>query len=433
LKKFLMLLVAIVLFATPGISVGAEPTPGHVAIIAMDMAILPGTSEYLKESVQKATVAGAKIAVVTLDTPGGLLDTTQEITQFMFKSPIPIVIYVSPSGSTATSAGVFITMAAHVAAMAPGTSIGAAHPVTGEGKDIEGDMRAKAENATVSMAKTLAEQRGRNADWVEKAVKSSESITEKEAVKLKVVDLIAEDVGDLLRKMKGREVKLEHETVTLGDYSSLPQVNYEISFRQKAINVLANPNVAALLWLGATTGFSIELYNPGLILPGVVGAVCLVLALAVSQVIPISEGAVALLVLGSLLIGLELFIPSGILGVGGVIAIVLGAIYLVDVSQAPGLSVSLPLVAGIAGAIGLALLYIVMTAVRVLRQPATTGNEGLVGQRARVYQNFSGRGTVFVNGETWAAELAEGIAEKDSFVVVLSVKPGLVLEVKKES
>lgn len=226
-------------------------------------------------------------------------------------------------------------------------------------------------------------------------------------------------------------MKVNERDVILEDLSALPKVAYEMSLRQIAVNVLANPNVAALLWLGATTGISIELYNPGAILPGVVGVICLVLALAVSQVIPVSQGAVLLLMVGSVLIGLELFIPSGILGVGGVVALVIGALYLVDGSLAPGLRVDPVLIGSAATILGGLMLFITMMAVRVMRQRPSTGSEGLIGQKATVIDTFSSSGKVFVNGETWTAEIKEGIAEKGDTVTVISMKPGLVLEVRK--
>jgi len=411
----------------------AQEVQGLVAVMRMNMLILPGTSEYLKKTIHTATEEGAKIIIVKIDTPGGMLNTSQEMIQELLNAPVPVVVYVFPSGASATSAGVFITLAGHVAAMAPGTNIGAAHPVSGDGKDIEGDMRAKVENMTVAMVKSIAAQRGRNAAWAEKAVKESVSITEQEALKKEVIDVIAPDIDSLLKKIAGRKVKVDGKEVILEDFSSLARKDYEISFRDQSINTLANPNVAALLWLAATTGISLELYNPGAILPGVVGAICLILALAVSQIIPITQGGVLLLILGSLLIGSELFITSGILGVAGVISIVLGSIYLIDPSEAPGLSVSLGLIIPIASILGICLLSLVYAVFRSARKKAKTGIEAMAGLTARALENFSSRGKVFVNGEVWSAELSQGFAEKDESLEVVKVKEGLTLEVKKQT
>lgn len=424
-----LIMVILSFLLSSGLVKAEEP---FVGIINMKMMILPGTSSFLEASIQRAHLDGAKAFVVLLDTPGGMLNTAQEMIQTIYRSPLPVIIYVSPSGSTATSAGVFITMAGHIAAMSPGTSIGAAHPVSGEGKDIEGDMRAKAENMAVAMVKSISEERGRNFEWAEKAVKESSSITEKEALKLGVVDVVAESIDQLLRQIKGKKVKLDQTYVTLEDYSSLQKRYYEMSTQQKLLNVLGNPNVLALLWIGATTGLSIELYNPGAILPGVVGVICLILALLVMQVIPVSQGALLLLIVGALLIGLELFIPSGILGVGGIIAMVLGAVYLVDVNQAPGMGVALEVIAPVALVCGGFLFFVVSTVLRSYKRRVTTGLEGLIGQKGRALDNFTEKGKVFVAGEVWSAVARSGLVQKDEQVVVIGTRKGLILEVEKQ-
>lgn len=409
-----------------------QAQPGsHVAIVDMDMGIFPGTGEYLRSVVNEAPERGAKAIVINLDTPGGMLQTSQDMVKLMFESKIPVIVYVSPSGSTATSAGVFITMAAHVAAMAPGTTIGAAHPVAGDGKNIETDMRAKAENMTVAMVKSISEQRGRNIAWAEKAVKESASITEVEAVKIGVVDAVGKDISELLKAIKGKKVKVGDTIVTLEDLSLLPQIKYEISFKQKVINTLADPNIVQILWLAATTGLSIELYNPGAILPGVVGVICLILALAAYQVIPINLGGVLLMTVGVLLIGAEMFVPSGILAVGGVIAIVLGSIYLIDVSQIPGVSINLAVVVVPAVIVGVALVSVAYAVLRSQRRKVTTGREGMVGLIGQAVENISNSGRVFVNGEYWGAECSSGIIEKGASVKVIAMKPGMLLQVER--
>lgn len=437
-----VILAILYALAGAGNPAAASPAPsavtltGHdpyVAVIDMRMMILPGTAAFLQKSIQEASESGAKVLIVRLSTPGGMLTTSQEMIEQIFKSPVPIIFYVSPGGGSATSAGVFVTLAAHVAAMAPGTSIGSAHPVQSDGKDIEGDMRAKAEQMAIAMVKSIADQRGRNVSWAEKAVKESSSITEKEALQLGVIDLIAEDVPGLLRQLKGREIKLEHSTAVLDDYSALPVKYFEMRFKDRVINVLANPNIAALLWLGATTGLSLELYTPGAILPGVVGVICLILALAVSEIIPLSQGGILLFVVGAFLIGLELYIPSGILGIGGVIAMALGALYLVDVSRAPDLAVAYHYIVPLALLLGGFMLFVAMSAVKTLRRRASTGSEGLVGQRGKALATFTAKGKISVNGEVWDAVATQGIIEKGSDVEVLSMKKGLILEVRKVS
>lgn len=435
--KILMLLFSILLAlpaaAQEGISKPSNADPGFVALVDMDMPILTGTGAYYERVLEEAAAGGAKLVIVSLNTPGGLLDTTQKMIQHTFSSKVPVVIYVSPQGSTATSAGVFLTAAGHIAAMAPGTSIGAAHPVAGDGKDIEGDMRAKAENMAAALVRSVSEQRGRNTEWVEKAVKESITATDQEALNLKVVDLVAKDIDQLLKGVAGRTVKVDGQDLTLADYSELPRRELRMSTTEEVLNVLANPNVAALLWLGATTGISIELYNPGAILPGVVGIICLILALAVSQVIPVNSGAILLLIVGSLLIGAEMYIASGILGIGGVIAITLGALYLVDTSMMPGMGVSLGMILPIAAVLGGFMLLAVSVAVRAAGRKKVTGIEGVIGATGVVLTTVTGTGgKVELLGEVWNARTSAGELKRDSRVRVLNIN-GLELEVEPEA
>ncbi len=446
-SRILIALLMFALFYLGAASAQAEvdttiSTP-HVAQMNMDMLILPGTLEFLKNGIQRAEQQGAKFIIIHLDTPGGLLESSQNMTQAIFDSKVPIAIYVSPSGSTATSAGVFITVSGHVAAMAPGTSIGAAHPVTGEGKDIEGDMRKKASNMASAMVKSIAQERGRNAKWVVKAVRKSSSLTETEALKENVVDFIAKNQLELLQKAAGKKIKLAGKEFVLEDYSKLPVVIYEPSFQARTLNFLANPNVAAILWLAATTGISIELYNPGLILPGVVGVICLILALAVSHVIPVSYVGISLIACGAILFALELFVTSGILAVGGIISIVLGMIYLFDPSVEPYLRVSLEFIIPLVLALGAFLLWSLFELARSRRMRPTTGKEGLIGEIANVRAEFQSvsrvnktilQGKVFLNGEYWNAiadldqvEIGKGvevkvIAYEDGFLIVQKLK-----------
>jgi membrane-bound serine protease (ClpP class) len=414
--------------SAPTVPVAQE---GFVARIAMDMAILPGTEEYLRDSIEAAAASGAKILIVELTTPGGLLPTTQAMVQEIFRAPIPVVVYVSPSGGSATSAGVFITLAAHVAAMAPGTTIGAAHPVSGDGSDIQGDMRAKVESMAVAMVKSVAEQRGRNVAWAEKAVRESASLTEQEAVSQGVVDLVATDINSLLKGIRGKRVKVQDKELLLEDYSELPIREFDISLRQRATNVLANPQVAALLWLVATGGISIELYHPGLIVPGMVGVIALVLALGVSQIIPISMIGVGLLVVGGILIALEFLIPSGILGIGGIVALVMGTLYLFDPSMLLGISIDYTGLVFMALLMGGTMLGVSVAIARSRRQVVRSGYSDLVGQRGKTLSNVAGEGQIFVNGEVWRAVSLEGIIEQNADVEVVGVQEGLTLEVRK--
>ncbi len=402
-----------------------------VIVLDMNMLILPGTLGYFQNGVSAAKQQDAGLVVVKLNTPGGMLETTQQMIQMMFQSPVPVVIYVTPQGGTATSAGVFITMAGHIAAMSPGTSIGSATPVQGSGQDIEGDMKKKAENMTVALVKSISDQRGRNVEWVEKAVREANSITEKEALQQNVIDIVAVDIPDLLRQIAGREVTVENRKIKIGDFTGSARIPVEMSLKERVLNVLSNPAVAALLWLAATTGISIELYHPGGILPGVVGVICLVLALISSQVLPVSQGGVVLIILGALLIGAELYVTSGILAVGGIIAMLLGSLYLVDTSTMPGVSYNYLYPAGFALVMGFLIAFAVFMAVRTSRRRVTTGREGLVGAAGLALQDINPRGKIRVNGEIWDAESSSGAIGSNEIVEVIGLKSGFVLEVKK--
>lgn len=417
---------------TPPTPTPSVATTGHVVVLPTEMLILPGTAEYIQAAIRKAETGGARLVIVELSTPGGMLTSTQAIVQTFFNARVPVVVYVSPAGGTATSAGVFVTMAGHIAAMAPGTTIGAAHPVGGQGENVEGDMRAKIENATMSMVRSIADERKRNISWAEKAVKESASATAAEAVNLGVVDLIAESRAELLRKIAGMTVKTPSGPVVLEDYSQLPITTEQLSLRGRVINVLANPSVIALLWVGASAGLGVELYNPGLIVPGVVGALCLLAALSVSEVIPLTQMGITFLIAGGLLLALEMIIPSGALAIGGIIAIGLGAVTLIDVTQAPDLSIAYSVFAPFVIALGGVILLVAYKIAATRRQGPSVGFRALTGAAGSVVGVTSEGLRIRVRGESWLAQPAEGGAEffvGDTVQVVSHV--GNVLLVKK--
>ncbi len=272
--------LALVLFAA-GFSVLAQQNDrsgSHVNLIVIDGMINPAVVELIKENIKRAHADGAKALIIQLDTPGGLLDSTQDIVKDILGAPIPVIVYVAPSGSGATSAGVFVTMAAHIAAMAPGTSIGAAHPVTGGGEDIKGTMGEKVENFTASFSEAIAQKRGRNTEFAIQAVRRSISITEKEALEKKVIDIIAKNIDDLLEQASGKKVDVDgrQETLSLTDARI---ERFEMSLKQKIINALSHPNIAYLLLMAGMLGLYMEFSHPGVIFPGVAGAICLLLAL----------------------------------------------------------------------------------------------------------------------------------------------------------
>ncbi len=386
----------------PAATAGARP---QVHLITIDSSINPATADFIREALATAAHERAALLVIELDTPGGLLESAKSIVKDLLGTPVPVVVYVAPSGAGATSAGVFVTMAANIAAMAPGTTIGAAHPVGGQGEDIQGDMREKVENFTVSLSKSIARERGRNVEWAENAVRKSLSITADEAVKLKVVDLIASSRDDLLKQLHGREVRVGAATVRL-NLTVAEIVTHEMRLRQKLLDILASPNVAYLLMMAGLLGLYVEFTNPGVFFPGVVGGICLLLAMAALQVLPINYSGLALLGLGVALLISEMFVPSfGTLGVGGIVAFVLGSLLLFDTPESD-LTVDPNIVYAAAATFAGFSLLISFLVVRTHRRKPSLGAEGLIGEVGEVRQRISREehtGKVLVHGEYWNA------------------------------
>jgi membrane-bound serine protease (ClpP class) len=414
----------------------ATATAGRsVHRIVIDGPISPATDDFISSAIETAMESNAAALVVQLDTPGGLLQSTQTIVQDILSAPLPVIVYVAPGGASATSAGVFITLAGHVAAMAPGTTIGAAHPVAGGGADIEGDMGKKVENFAVSFIESIAEQRGRNVEWAEAAVRESVSITETEAVEQKVVDMVAADLDELIELIDGRTVSVAGEDTVL-DLSSARTaaggvivVDQEMTLRQKVLSVITDPNIAYLLMMAGMLGLYMEFSNPGTIFPGVAGAICLLLALQASQVLPINLTGLMLLILGMAFLIAELFLPSfGVLGFGGLLALTLGSLFLYTPESQ--LIVDRSLIAGSVILFGCVLLLLLMFVVRDRRRAAATGAEGLVGEVGIAVGVIDGRGRVRVHGEYWNARSDQQIAD-DARVRVESVD-GLTITVTQE-
>lgn len=387
------------------------PPPAPVHLIVIDAGINPATADFLRESIQVAHRAEASALLIQLDTPGGLLDSTKSIVKDLLGAPLPVIVYVAPSGAGAISAGVFVTMAANIAAMAPGTNIGAAHPVGGQGETISGDMREKVENFAVSLSRSIAQERGRNVEWAEKAVRESVSITEKEALELGVVDMVATDVHDVLRQADGMEVQVNNKPVTLALVGASFE-RREMRLMQRVLNVLANPNVAYLLMMAGLLGLYVEFTHPGVFFPGVAGAICLLLGLTALQVLPINYSGLALIGLGLALLVTELFLPSfGILGVGGLVAFILGSLLLFDTSESD-LILDPKIVYAAAATFGAFTLVVGYLVVRAHRRRPALGREGLVGEIGTVRQMIAAAGAdgkVFVHGEYWNATAAEPI------------------------
>jgi membrane-bound serine protease (ClpP class) len=414
-----------------GIPGQPQPDQGRFVLrLDIDGSINPGTADYIKDGLQKATERGAAALLIHLDTPGGLLESTKGIVKDLLSAQVPVIVYVAPAGSGATSAGVFVTLAAHIAAMAPGTNIGAAHPVGGGGENIEGDMAAKVENFAVSLNRTIAQQRGRNVEWAEKAVRESVSITEKEALKLKVIDLVATDVADLLRQAHGRQVKIGEKVVALDTATARVEAQ-PMSVRQQVVNFIANPNLAYLLMMVGILGLYVELTNPGVVAPGVIGGICLLLAFAALQVLPINYTGLALIGLGVFLLVAEMFLPSfGIIGIGGLVSMVLGSLLLFDTPDST-LSVDRGIIVAAAGTVGTFMLVVGWLVMRGQTRPVVTGAEGMVGEIGEVRRaaDANGRVKVFVHGEYWDA-VAEQPVDVGAPVEVIGVD-GLQIRVRR--
>lgn len=414
---------------------------GPIIELTLQGPINPVSYDYIHKGILHAEEKDARLLILKMNTPGGLLPSMQSIVESMLESKVPIVVYVTPSGGGAISAGVFITMAGHIAAMSPGTTIGAAAPVQAGGNDIGEDMKGKVQNFAASMVKAIAEQRGRNVEWAEKAVRESVALTDKEALEQNVVDLLAHSVEDLLESIEGRSCQMKDGIIVLTELVSHEKESFEMTTQQKIINAISDPNIAALLGLGAMGGILAEFYNPGLIFPGLFGVICLILSMVAMQVIPINAGGIILLLLGGIFLTLEFFIPTfGIFGIAGIICLVLGSIYAIDTSMVwsvEGFSLDVTLIGSIAALLGGVLLFIIYFAAATKAKKFVSGKEGLVGMTAKVTRSFNKtsegsvpRGTVQVMGEIWSAVLIEGDlpVESGSEVVIKGVE-GILLRV----
>jgi membrane-bound serine protease (ClpP class) len=412
----------------------APASAASVARIVIDGTINPAVADFVHEAITKGAAEGDTALLVQLDTPGGLLASMKVIVKDVLDAPLPVIVWVAPSGAGAGSAGVFITMAGHVAAMAPGTNIGAAHPVQGSGEDIKGTLGEKITSFTASFSEAIAQRRGRNAEWAAKSVRESVSITAEEAARIKVVDFVAKDLDEVVRKAEGREVdvagtkrKLAFAAARDAD-GTLRVRTHEMSLAQRVLNYLADPNIAYLLMLAGVLGLYVEFTNPGVVFPGVAGAICLMLALAAMHVLPVNISGLGLLALGVALLIAEAFLPTfGLVGVGGIIAVVLGSLFLFD--HETGIRVSPGLVYGVGGTAGAAMLGLAVLVYRSQSARPTHGTGGMVGERGVARERLAPSGTVLVRGEYWTAE-SDVPVEPGERVEVTGVD-GLVLRVRR--
>lgn len=390
--------VLLALGCWPQVAVGAP----EVKLLRVDGSINPAIADYIRHGIEVASRDGAAALLIVLDTPGGLLASTRTIVKDVLGAPLPVLVYVAPSGAGAGSAGVFIVMSASVAAMAPGTNIGASTPVQSGGGDIGGELGEKVKSFTASFAKSIAARRGRNVEWAEKAVLEAVSATDVEALQLGVVDLIASDVADLLRRASGRTIVVDGASRVL-ELDGARVVEVEMQLKQRVLALLADPTVAYLLLLAGLLGLYLELSHPGTLLPGVTGAICLLIALGSFQVLPINTTGIALLVLGIALLVAELFIPSfGVIGAGGLVAFVLGSLLFFD-DEGTGLAVDRHVIGAAAASAAAVMLALATLVVRAMRRRVLTGATALLGESGEVRSRIAPRGTVLVQGEIWQA------------------------------
>jgi len=426
-------------------------------------AIGPATSDYIVKGIDHAREINAALIIIEMDTPGGLDSAMRDMIKAILNSSVPVATFVSPSGSRAASAGTYLLYASHIAAMAPATNLGAATPVqigggaqpanpfatkpkdespqdlgsegenpadsappaaeSGDGKTA---MERKSINDAVAYIRGLAELRGRNADWAEQAVRTAESLSATQALERNVIDVVVESVADLLATIDGRTVRVRDEDIILETANLIVEL-YEADWRTKLLATITDPNIAYLLMLVGIYGLLFEGYSPGAIVPGVVGAICLLLALFAFQVLPVNYAGLALIILGVVLIIAESLVPSfGALGFGGVAAFVFGSIILLD-SDIPGMQIARSLIFGIALAASLSLLLLVYLLMKLRRRPAVSGTDSMLNQLAEALEDFERDGVVFINGERWNAH-SEVPVRKGDKVRIKNIH-GLVVDV----
>ena len=449
--KTLLVLVTLSLVST-------ARADGTAIVLDLEGALGVATAEYIIGGIEEAEARDANVVIIRMDTPGGLVEPMRDIVQAILGSDVPVVTYVSPGGARADSAGTYILLASHVAAMAPTTHLGAATPVSliGEGfspgdseqekdQDKEKDegtdtdepatregppdsaMERKVMNDAISYIRSLAEAHGRNADWAEEAVRNAATLTAREALEQNVIDLIAADRGELLEAINGREVQVKNKAYTI-DTDAVTVERIEPNWRLKILTAIASPEIAILLLMVGLYGLLFEGYNPGAIIPGVAGVICLLLAAYALQVLPVNYAGLALIIVGVVLIVAEAFVPSfGALGLGGIAAMIFGSIMMFD-SGIPGFGISISFVIGMALVGGLFLLWLVNSVVKARRQGAVSGRDRIVGGYGVAMDAFVGEGKVWLEGEAWTATSNKPV-EKNQTVIVRNLD-GLVLRVE---
>ena len=438
------------------LSATAATANGKVVELEVKGGIGVATADYIIAGIEHAEETAAELVIINIDTPGGLMAPMRDIVQAILTSDVPVATYVTPAGARADSAGTYILLASHIAAMAPTTHLGAATPVSITGDQVTPEppdadpaqnpgeetadepaaepesqpgtsMERKVLNDAIAYIRGLAERHGRNADWAEDAVVNAATLTATAALEMNVIDFVAEDRGDLLAQINGHEVKVNSETVAL-ETDNVVVEQYEPNWRIKILSVIANPEIVLLLGLIGIYGLMYEGWNPGAVVPGVVGVICLLLAAYALQVLPVNYAGLALIIVGIALMVAEAFAPSfGALGLGGIAAFVFGAIMMFD-SGVPGFGISLTFVIALALLAAVLIIWLVSYLVRLRRRGAVSGRGSIIGGVGTAMQDFTGKGKIWLEGEAWAAH-SEVPIQKNQRVIVTAMR-GLVLEVE---